>query len=515
MHFYQKLEEMGVQDILNPVEYKSPYFYNWEAVDTFLDEIIQSSLQKKPKKILIYGDYDVDGAMCAKIMQEGLTSLGVNPPDVYYYKERTHLLDKRAVQKCILGKYDYFIVCDAGSSDLELLRKITMIGTKVILLDHHISSYNYADYDDNIAIINTMIENDLLQEDDSEFEKFELSAAALCYCVIRKFSEEHQLEFNNSIVAYATISLFSDCMNMKNSRNRSIYFESMKLTRSELPELVLLFMNEYSAFNARYIGFWFSPRINALFRSENFDILNDLLFKNQTIAQLQANKEMIEEVYEQIRNLVNQVTDIIYVEELEHFVIGELNSVDKYINVKDNKLQNYTGLVANRLSDRYGKTAVVCCHTGSSIKGSLRDIFSRNYLSLFQQFCTAQGHPPAFGLNVNPFDYDYFIETVHHIDSHFSINKIENEPIIINVPYNTPDSGLIEDIAKYNEFSGQSLPVIYLRKQILGGMKEFKTPYNYKYRWGDYYIQSDRQLNFGVFVLIKPIKSVKTKLLVQ
>ena len=78
----------------------------------------------------------------------------------------------------------------------------------------------------------------------------------------------------------------------------------------------------------------------------------------------------------------------------------------------------------------------------------------------------------------------------------------------------TPDEFLVEDIAMYNEFSGQYLPVVYIRKQIIG-MREQKTKYNFKYQWGDYFIQSDYSLGFGSYVLLKPIRSLKTKLIVQ
>lgn len=512
MDFYNKLKELGLLDILNPVPFSLPQFFNWDTVFEALDQMYTECTKDKSKKVLVYGDYDVDGAMSAKIMLEALKDLNIKNVDVYNYHERTHLLDKMAVQQCIMGRYDYFIVCDTGSSDIELLQRMTILGTKIIILDHHVTTYDYDDFDGSIAIINTYLENQYIKEEE---EKFKLSAGALCYVVCRKFFEQKGLAFNPALAAYATVSLFADCMTMRNKLNRAIYYEAQHLQREELPKLLLYFMNEFSAFNARYIGFWFAPRINSLFRSENFEVLNKIIFYNLDNIDIQYYCARVEEIYEKIRSLVQEVADIITVQEYDNFVVGDLYSVDRYFSVTENKLYNYTGLVANILSDNYGKTAVVHCRVGSEIKGSVRDLFGRNYLRIFQQFCHAGGHPPAFGIRIYPFDFDDFISNLEYVDKNLYINGVENEPIVIDAKRSNPDNVLIEDIALYNEFSGYDLPVVYVRKQVIGAMREVRTKYNYQYKWGKFTIQSEHSLPFGSYVLVKPIKSLHTKLLVQ
>lgn len=511
MDFYEELERLGVQDILNHAEYANPDYVNWKRVNEFLLDIVNASEAGNSAKVLVYGDYDVDGLMCAKIMEDGLRSLGVVKLDVYHYTQRTHNLDTLAVQQAILGRYDYMIVCDTGSSGMELLHRMTTRGIKVIVLDHHVTTYTYEDFDDpNLAIINTQLENAELGE-----KRYELSAGALCYTVMRKFCEENDLAVNHALVAYGTVSLYSDCMNMANALNRSIYYEAKKLQSEQLPHLVKLFLNQYSSFGARYIGFWFSPRINSLFRSENFDLLNKLVFDNPSFNVEVELCELVEEIYSNTRDTIAEIVDIIEVAEYDHFVVGDLQSVEEYYNIDKYKLYNYTGLVANMLSEKYGKACVVYCpSSGSEIKGSLRDFFSRDYLSLFMHFCNAGGHAPAFGFHIGAFDLDNFLNNLRYIGKYFPMDDIK-EPMILTMTGLTPDNILIEDIAMYNEFSGQGLPVAYIKKQIIGSMREVRTKYNYKYRWGDYVIQSSHHLNFGTYALLKPIKSLHTKLLVQ
>lgn len=525
--FYKRVEENGNLDILRRVSYVTPEFYNWGCVQRFLTEVFSSCRRTRTitKRVLVYGDYDVDGAMCAKIMLDGLNSVGVDNVEVFRYQNRTHQLDRLAVQQCIQGQYEYLVVCDTGSSDLILLEKIASLGTKILVLDHHVTSLSYDDFDsNNIAIINTVLENSLIEQDmwndscqnDGNFRRnYALSAGALCYVVLRKFFEERELEWDRSIVSYAAISLFSDCMDMSNRLNRAIYYEACRLNRAMLPPLVRLFMNDYNSFCARYVGFWFSPRMNAMFRSENFELLNMLLFDTLTPVDEHFCCDELERIYSECREMVKEVADVIRVDEMENFVLGDLYSVDRYYNVSENHLANYTGLVANKLAEEYGKTAVVFCKDNSVFKGSVRDPFGRNYLVLFQQICHAAGHASAFGLMIRPFDFDDFISNLKRIDSQFSINTISNEPIIVTIGNEEPDTVLIEDMALYNEFSGQNVPTVYIKKLVIGSMREQKTYYNYKYRWGKYLIQSENRLNFGTYTLLRPTKGLKTKLIVQ
>ena len=135
---------------------------------------------------------------------------------------------------------------------------------------------------------------------------------------------------------------------------------------------------------------------------------------------------------------------------------------------------------------------------------------------MFQQICYAAGHSSAFGLKINLLELDYFLERIERIDARYSIADIPNEPLIIKHEFSEPDDIMIEDMALYNEFSGNSVPVSYIYKQLIGAMRETKTAYYYKYDWGpNYFIQNDYSIDLGTKMLIKPVKSGRTKLFYQ
>ena len=507
MDFYEMLESRDLVSLLHKVEYQPINFHNQGKVNAYLDD-----MRSHPEaSVLIYGDYDLDGAMFIKSTESAIKKMGMTHVDVFRYRKRTHELDREAIRYCIQKKYEFFIVGDTASSDYGTLKMLKSYGIKVLVIDHHVTTYDYEDFDNiDVRIVNTVLENNIVAR-----EIYKFSAGALAFCVFDTYFHLRNLTPLKEEVAYAVVSLYGDCMDMSNIFNQSLYYKAISLQRNELPKYILHFMNEYQCLSARFIGFWLAPRINALFRSENFDVLNKYLFDDSTAINKIDLIESINSIYEQNRNMVKLLSDLVNVEEMEHFVICNLRTASEKSNVPFSNLQNYTGLVANKLSTRYGKTTVVYCSYQNTYKGSVRDPYSRNYLPIFQQLCYAGGHGPAFGLVIRPFEITAFLKRLLVIDQHFHIEAIGNEPIIIDYNYSEPDDGLIYDIALYNEFSGSFLPVVYLRKQFIGRMKYNKTDWGCSYSWGEYYIHSDYPIEFGKFMLIKPIWGNKIKLKAQ
>jgi single-stranded DNA-specific DHH superfamily exonuclease len=184
-------------------------------------------------------------------------------------------------------------------------------------------------------------------------------------------------------------------------------------------------------------------------------------------------------------------------------------------NLAFNNVQNYTGLIANKLCSKYGKAAIVVIMYENYYKGSFRDLLGRNYLSIFQQLCYANGHNAAFGMKIRAFDLGDFLDNLEMIDNEYNTGECSNRPIIIEHEFANPDNSLIEDMARYNEFSGASIPIALINKKLIGAMPEQITKYYYKYSWGDYKIQSDTSISFGSKMLIKPVRGLTTKLIYQ
>lgn len=495
-NFYDILYESGLSNLLHPVSYTDLDFYNFEIVNEYLLDIVRND-----RKVFAYGDYDPDGLFGVRIIYEALKMLGCTDVSIYNYKSRTHELDELAVMECIQKMPDYFIICDTGSSNLDRLELIKSYGIKIIVLDHHNTIYSYENFN-QVAIINTTLENQIAGK-----KIYELSAGALAFCVFQKFSKMMGKDLT-ILSAYALVTLYSDCMNMTNEINRSIYFLAHSFSKDDLPSKIQMFMHTNSVFYSRFIQFRLVPQINAVFRTEKFDYINTCFFNDSVNAAIMSRcLETIHTIYESNRDMVMSVADTIDYVTLNNFILADLYSVNDFFKISENKLYNYTGLIANKLSDRCGKPAVVYCSMGNYYKGSFRDVSSRNYLQIFKQFCKAGGHNPAFGIKIPYLEFESFLQNFKRLDSNFPISDLKNKPIILNYEQLHADTKLLNDIALYNEFAGQDIPLVYLRKVFSANMTGGKTKYYYLYNWDNCTIQSSFPLSIGDIILLQPIRS--------
>lgn len=497
--FQNYLREKDI-DVLSDVGiYQHPTFINEDKLFACLDEIFSKNL-----RALLHPDCDPDGLFSCLEFTELSKSFNYKNYEIWDYKNRDHGIDIDFVQKAIEEKFDYVVIFDAGSNDMENIEKLCIFGVKVIIIDHHVSYYDYDSYPSDCTIVNSVMNNNV---DPNNY--YVLSAGALTFTLFYKYAST-KCKFLNNLAVYALITLYSDCIDMSEKLNRQIYQMAVNVNASYLPRFVRDFLGK-TVFRRRFIEFTLVPKINAMFRAEQFDLINKYFF-DFNLSSFEYNNMVtkITNIHEQSRKLVDMVTDVIDRIELDNFVLANLTNCDLPVHV--HKLYNYTGVIANNLAQEYGKPCIVLCDNGKEVKGSFRDLLGRNYLGIFNQFCDCGGHPAAFGIHVPYVDVEYFTNMISNvIDKKFYLYGLEDN-LLINMNDSIPNVQLLEAIATYNEFSGVSLPVAVISKRHL--MKELSS-YNrsmYRYKWGDLNVESQYKLVRGSYVKIKPVWSKNLKL---
>lgn len=505
MEFYQYLNSNNLTNLLNRVEFDHPKFLTEDKLYTQFDNIRKN---KNKLKVLVHGDCDVDGVFSAKIILEFFKLLKCDNVDFFEYKKRTHNLDYDCVRKAIDEKYSHLIILDSSTNDLPNIYELVNNGVMPIIIDHHNPKYNYNNYPSECVIVNNKIDNGIIGK-----EKYKLSCGALTFCLCSKYLKQNFINYEY-LSSYALATLYSDCIDMTNDLNRGIYYMAVGLETSELPAYFKHFMNYKNVeFNRRFIEFNFCPKINSLFRAEKLEIVNNYFFREHKGLDYTNIINDILKVYEESSKLVNMVVDLFKPNVLNNIVYGDLSNLD--IPVKHNKLFNYTGLIANSISQNYGKPCVITCYNGTDIKGSFRDCFSRRYLKIFSQFCKAEGHDAAFGISINNKDYRKFIRYLtDKVDKNF-FNLGIPELVKIEINENRPDKKLINDIALYNEFAGiECQKAIITKKNNLTLKKSFSKYYPYCYSFGSFTINSSKKLPPNYNMEIMAIKAEPVRLVI-
>ena len=338
-------------------------------------------------RILIYGDYDVDGICSVMLSSLFFNLINYSNVDIVPYTNRTHHVDPNILIHALTTNVKLVILSDTGSGisdkiELERLAKIT----DVIVADHHNAKYSLEDLE-KIVFVNP-----------TYFDGFTgASGACVTYEIYKTFMQMYKPKdlqtFIKKGVFYAFMSIYSDSVYGDNSYCREIHKDTQI---AEKPDK----FNHLKYYNPskRFALFSFAPPINACFRNESFEILNQL-FLNQTILTF-SEKQILLDRMEELRNTSRHIVAYI-TQQVKYKDLGEILLVDLtgYLNqsVPNHILWNNKGLIAGQLASREKKCVVVVVSKGDNYLLSCRDYWGRDILSILEPFFKVGGHNSAFG----------------------------------------------------------------------------------------------------------------------
>lgn len=491
--FRDKLYERDLEYLLEQpvVENRLPLNSN-----KFL-ELVKSCVANN-YRVLIDGDCDTDGILSAKIIQKMFDRIPYKNYEIAKHLEKRHTLSEAYLISIAQEGYDVVILLDSSTNDLSGITYLTDSGIRVAVIDHHKTKNVFKDYPKGSFVINPQIDKAFKTADYAE-----LSAGAICALVADYVLQVgFNKGYNQDLYLYGYITLYSDSCNMANLFNAS-FVKTYKDTVN-LPMLVTMFMTKWTSFNRNFVSWRMVPRLNALIRDEQFEFLDRIIYDD---AELELNQDYIlkyvEEVYQGSRELKNKYADMCVIDDhYKNIVVGILD-LDG-----DMKRRNYTGPVASVLAEKYGKAAVCVIKLNSQYyAGSCRDRYGRDLQSTFEQYCYAQGHGPAFGVEIPVYSLNMVIEQV---DAHSEIFTAGTDMIVVNwdnMERETTDIlNEVEEMAVYNELSGNKIPEAFAAVTLNGHFSiATRGKCQYAECDGVKFVSFDYPLHIGDKVLVKPM----------
>jgi len=271
------------------------------------------------EKVIIYGDYDVDGITSITVLKKFLADRGL---DVDYYipnrLEEGYGLNKQAIEEIINKQYTLMITVDCGISGIDEVEICNKNGIDTIITDHH---EQLEELPNAYAIVNA-------KRKDSEYHFRGLAGVGVVFKLIQAISIKLNLEEKEylkylDIVAVGTISDIVPLID----ENRVIAKLGLKLvevTRNiGLREIIKA--SEYKKTDSNTISFGVAPRINACGRmGYQIEALN--LFLTEDINEVKKitanlNKYNLERQQKE-KDIFNQA-----IEKINSTDINNLNSI--------------------------------------------------------------------------------------------------------------------------------------------------------------------------------------------
>ncbi len=367
-----------------------------QAVGKVLD-VVQNK-----KKIVVYGDYDVDGITSTSLLVEFLRKLdaqvGFYVPNRF---DEGYGLNEEAVVKLAGKGYSLLIAVDCGTNSLSVLAKAREYGIEVVVCDHH---NPLVSPDKGTIIVNPKLP-------DSRYPYPELAGVGVVFKLISallsglKDSQRSRFPSNFLTQTLDLVALGTICdVAPLTGENRILVKRGLSLlVRTRRPGLVALKKVaglEDKKIGTYEVGFLLGPRLNAAGRmSSALECVQLLLEQNHQRAhkisqRLDEENRKRQKIQEEIALEIDQLLET--EESLEKECGLVLFSADWHEGV--------LGIVASRVAKMHRKPTVLLTRAGDMYKGSARSIES---FDLFQALSGCQhlldgfgGHRLAAGLRM-------------------------------------------------------------------------------------------------------------------
>jgi single-stranded-DNA-specific exonuclease len=316
------------------------------------------------EKILIYGDYDVDGTTAVALVHTYL--LGIHPNCEAYIPDRNkegYGISQAGVEWANENGCTLIIALDCGIKASDMVILANHKGMDFIICDHHLPGDSIPNA---IAVLDP-------KRKDCEYPYKELSGCGLGFKLIQGFARKYANE--RDVFQYldlVAVSIASDIVPITGENRVLTHFGLQKLNENPLPGLAALkeISQVKSDFDVSSIVFSLGPRINAAGRVAHGSAAVDLL----TASTREEAQELAEKVND--KNELRREFDFSITEEALAMIDGDetLRTAKSTVLFKNSWHKGVIGIVAARCIEKYYRPTVILTESNNKITGSARSV---------------------------------------------------------------------------------------------------------------------------------------------
>ncbi len=347
-------------------------------------ERVAEAVHKK-ERIVIVGDYDVDGVVSTAIMEEFFELINFPVKSIIPNRFR----DGYGLSPSILERVeaDLVITVDNGIAAFEAAELCKRRGIDLIITDHHTTA---EELPDAYAIVNP-------KKEQCAFPYPEICGAQVAWFLVGALKSALGVDIKMSrFLDLLAVAVVADVMPLV-AINRPIVKRGLEMiSTSKRPafEAVRAYLGK-SSFGSMDIGFSIAPRINSAGRMEDAAVALKFL-RAKTLSEASSGWLKLEEL-----NSLRRATEA----EATMEAVEMADPDDPVIVVaKEGWHEGVVGIVASRLVDRFKKPAIVLSIEDGRAKGSGRSVGEVDLFSLLQsceeEFFGFGGHKMAAGLSL-------------------------------------------------------------------------------------------------------------------
>ena len=361
-----------------------------EAVDRLNEAMIRK------ERIMVYGDYDVDGctavALVYKFLRDFYPNIDYYIPDRY---DEGYGVSKKGVEFAAETGVGLIIVLDCGIKAIEEVAYAKELGIDFIICDHHVPD---EELPCAVAILNP-------KREDNRYPYTDLSGCGVGFKFMQAFAQSNGIEFNqlHQLLDLCVISIASDIVPIM-GENRILAYHGLRILNSK-PSVGLRAVCDICGVGDREVTmndiiFKIGPRLNASGRMQNGKEAVQLLVERNPSEALEL-ASLIDQYNDARKDLDKQMTE----EAIE--MAKQTPGIDEHRSVviyNEAWHKGVIGIVASRLTELYYRPAVVLTHSEGIATGSARSVSGFDVYSAVQHCADLLenfgGHTYAAGLSL-------------------------------------------------------------------------------------------------------------------
>lgn len=418
----------------------------------------------RKERIMVYGDYDVDGctavALVYKFLQQFYSNIDFYIPDRY---EEGYGISKKGIDFAAQTGVGLIIVLDCGIKAVEEIAYAKSLGIDFIICDHHVPDEVLPCA---VAILNP-------KRLDNHYPDVNLSGCGVGFKFMQAFAVSNGIEFNKltSLLDLCSVSIASDIVPIM-GENRILAYHGLRCLNAN-PSIGLQAIIEVCGLADRELTmndiiFKIGPRINASGRMQNGKEAVELLVEKDyqmaleragkinlyNEARKDLDKQMTEEAVEQVKDLpgLDQRRSIVIYNKAWH--------------------KGVIGIVASRLTEQYYRPAVVLTLSDGMATGSARSVSGFDVYKAVQS-CedlleNFGGHTYAAGLTLPVEHIDEFTQRFEQYVADHILDEQTEASLDIDAILDFKDITFrfYQQLRKFAPFGPSNLKPIFCTKRV-------------------------------------------------
>ena len=319
--------------------------------------------REQGEKIVIYGDYDIDGLSATALLLDAFGKFGFKDVDAFIPNRfvEGYGMTMGAVDKVRDMGADLIVTVDTGSLCHAEIAYATSLGIDTVVTDHH----NVAETPPpSVASVNPKFSG-------HTYPFRDLCGAGVAFKLVQALQTE--LDglpdgYEKWLLDLVALGTVCDIVTLADENRANVYWGLEVLKKQQRPGLKALMAVagiEPGQVNARHLGFGLGPRMNAAGRLETAQHALDMLVARDGLAALEAS-EKLEELNVKRRSIQDAIFE-------EACVQAEELADDRVLVVSsDGWNHGVIGIVASKLVEKYKKPVFIIGERGEEATGSAR-----------------------------------------------------------------------------------------------------------------------------------------------